>query len=83
VGGSGRAWRVLCSEEHHGTYASQNIIKVIIQKEYGMSGHVAGMGQMRNAYKIWLEDLKRKDHAQDLGVDGWMTLNGSYRNGLE
>jgi hypothetical protein len=36
--------------------------------------HVARMGEMRNAYKILVEILKGKAHAEDLGVDGKITL---------
>jgi hypothetical protein len=32
------------------------------------------MGEMRNAYKIWPENLKRGDHLEDLGIDGRMIL---------
>jgi hypothetical protein len=29
---------------------------------------------MRNAYNIWLEGLKGRDHSEDLGVDGRIIL---------
>jgi hypothetical protein len=32
------------------------------------------MGEMRNAYKIWSENLKGRDHEEDLGVDGRIIL---------
>jgi hypothetical protein len=32
-------------------------------------GHVARMGDVRNAKKNWLENLKGRDHSKDLGVD--------------
>jgi hypothetical protein len=32
------------------------------------------MGEMRNAYKIWLESLKGRDHSEVLGVDGRIIL---------
>jgi hypothetical protein len=37
-------------------------------------GHVARMGEMRNAYKIWSENLKARDHSEDLGIDGKIIL---------
>jgi hypothetical protein len=45
-------------------------------KSRGMrrAGHVARMGEMRNAYKISVGKLKWKDHLQDLGVDGKIIL---------
>jgi hypothetical protein len=32
------------------------------------------MGQMRNAYSIFVEELERKRHSEDLGVDGRIIL---------
>jgi hypothetical protein len=32
------------------------------------------MGEMRNAYSIWLENLKGIDHSEDLGIDGRIIL---------
>jgi hypothetical protein len=34
------------------------------------AGHVACMGEMRNAYKILVGELERKNHSEDLGIDG-------------
>jgi hypothetical protein len=34
------------------------------------TGHVASMGEMRNAYKFWLGNLKGRDHSEDFGVLG-------------
>jgi hypothetical protein len=28
------------------------------------------MGEMRNAYKVWSENLKDRNHSEDVGVDG-------------
>jgi hypothetical protein len=38
-------------------------------------GHIACMGGMRNAYKFWLGNLKGRDHAEDLGIDGRIILD--------
>jgi hypothetical protein len=35
---------------------------------------VACMGEIRNAYRIWLGSLKRSNHAEDLGVHGKIKL---------
>jgi hypothetical protein len=32
------------------------------------------MGVMRNAYKILIENLKGREHSEDLGVDGKIIL---------
>jgi hypothetical protein len=31
---------------------------------------VACMGEIRNMYIIWSENLKGREHSEDLGVDG-------------
>jgi hypothetical protein len=66
-------WRRLHSEELHNLYASQGIVGVI---EWRMrwAGHIVCMGQMRNAKNILVENLKRRDHSKDLGVDGEIML---------
>jgi hypothetical protein len=33
------------------------------------------MGEMRNAYKIWWENLKGRDRIEELGGDGETILN--------
>jgi hypothetical protein len=38
------------------------------------------MGEMRK-YAIWLEDLKGRDHTEDLGVDGRIILESSICRG--
>lgn len=33
-------------------------------------GQVERMGEMRTAHKFWLENLKLRDHTEELGTDG-------------
>jgi len=40
-------------------------LKVVIKIKYG---------QTRNAYKIWSENMKGRDHSEDLGVNGGTIL---------
>jgi hypothetical protein len=47
-------WRRLHNEELHNLYASPNIIRVIILRRMGLAGHVAHVGEMRNAYNIFV-----------------------------
>jgi hypothetical protein len=49
--------------------ASPNIIRVIKSRRMTLAGHVARVGEMRNAYNFWLENLTGRDHSEDLGVD--------------
>jgi hypothetical protein len=37
------------------------------------------MGEMRNAYSTWLENLEGRDHLEDLGVDGKIILEWILR----
>jgi hypothetical protein len=46
-------WRRLHNEELHKFYASQNIIRVMKSRRMIWTGHVARMGAMRIAYKIF------------------------------
>jgi hypothetical protein len=45
-------WRRLHSEELYNFYTSLNITKEIIPRKMRSTGHVARMGEMRNAYNI-------------------------------
>jgi hypothetical protein len=36
--------------------------------------HVAHMGEIRNAYKILVGNLKGRDHSEDLGVEATIIL---------
>jgi hypothetical protein len=45
-------WRKLQNEELHNLYSSPNIIRVIKSKRMRWAGHVARIGEKRNAYRI-------------------------------
>jgi hypothetical protein len=53
-------WRRLYNEEHHNVYTSPNIVGVIKSMRLKWVGHVARMGDMRNATKIMVEKLEMK-----------------------
>jgi len=67
-------WRRLHNEELHNLYASPNIIRVIRLRRMRWAGHVAYMGELRNAYRVRSEDVKGRDNSGDLGVDGKIIL---------
>jgi hypothetical protein len=46
------SWRKLYNEELHNFYVSPNIIRMIKSRSMRWAGHVARMGEMRNAYNI-------------------------------
>jgi hypothetical protein len=45
-------WRKLHNEEFHNLYSSPSIIRMILSERMKWTGHVARMGQKRNAYRI-------------------------------
>jgi hypothetical protein len=47
-----RDWRKLHNEELHNLYFSPNIISMIKSRRMRWAGHVARMGEKRNAYRI-------------------------------
>jgi hypothetical protein len=45
-------WRKLHNEELHNMYSSPNIIRMIKSRRMRWAGHVARIGETRNAYRI-------------------------------
>jgi hypothetical protein len=45
-------WRKLHNEELHNLYSSPSIIRMIKSRRMRSAGHVARMGEQRNAYRI-------------------------------
>jgi hypothetical protein len=45
-------WRNLHNEELHNLYSSPSIIRMIESRRMRWAGHVARMGEKRNAYRI-------------------------------
>jgi hypothetical protein len=41
------------------------------------AGHVARMGEKRNAYRVLVKNPEEKDHYEDLCIGEWIMLNGS------
>jgi hypothetical protein len=72
-------WRRLHNEELHNLYALANIIIVIKSRRMRWAGHVAHMGDVRNT-KCSSQNLKGRDHAEDLGVDGRIILERIMEN---
>jgi hypothetical protein len=51
-----------------------HIYTMIESRKMRREGHVERVRIMRNVYTIWLENLKGKDHSEELDVDGRMNL---------
>jgi hypothetical protein len=45
-------WRKLHNEELHNLFPSPNMIRIIKSRRIRWTGHVARMGETRNAYRI-------------------------------
>jgi hypothetical protein len=70
------SWRKLHNDELHSLYSSPNIVRVIKSRRFRWAGHVACMGEGRGVYNtgFWLGGPKGRDHWEDLGVGGRITL---------
>ena len=45
-------WRKLCIEELNDLYCSPNAVKVTVSSRMRWAGHVARVGEKRNAYRL-------------------------------
>jgi hypothetical protein len=67
-------WRKLHNEELHGLYSSTGIVRVIKARRMRWAGHMARMGEVRGAHNILVVSRVGRNHYEDLGVDGRITL---------
>jgi hypothetical protein len=68
----GGSRRKLHNDECHSLYSSPNIVKVIKLRRMRWEGHVACMGE--GFIWFWLGGLEGRDHWEDLGIGGMVTL---------
>jgi hypothetical protein len=68
------SWRKLHDDELHSLYSSPNIVRVIKSRRMRWAGHVACMGRGDVFTGFWLVNPKVRDHWEDLGVGGSITL---------
>jgi hypothetical protein len=68
------SWRILRNEELHNLCSSLNIVRVIKSRRLGQRDmwHLRGRGEVFTGF--WLGDPKVRDHWEDLGVGGKITL---------
>jgi hypothetical protein len=67
--------RKLHNDELHSLYSSQNIVRVIKPRRMRWAGYVARMGEVFTG--LWLGSLKVRDHWEDVGVGGRITLSST------
>jgi len=60
-------------------FAAKNIIQVIKLRMRWM-GHVACLGDMRNAYKIFVGKPEGMNHLEDVNIDGKIILKWILKN---
>jgi hypothetical protein len=53
-------WRKLHNEELHDLYSSRNIMRIRKSRRMRWAGHVARMGERRNAYRLLVENAGGK-----------------------
>ena len=71
-------WRRLRNEELYTMYPSLNVIQVIKSRRMRGAGHVARMGERRNAYMFWCGNLREGEHVKDPSVDGRIILKWTF-----
>jgi hypothetical protein len=68
------SWRKLHNDELHSLYSSLNIVMLIKSRRMRWEGHVALMGKGEVFTGFWLGSPNGRDHWEDLGVGGRITL---------
>jgi hypothetical protein len=71
--------RKLHNDELHSLYSSPNIFRVIKSRRMRWAGHVARMEEGRGVYRMLFEMPEGKNHWEDLGVGGRITLRWALR----
>jgi hypothetical protein len=66
--------RKVRNDELHDLYSSPNIVRVIKSRRMRWAGHMSRMGEGRGAYRVLVGRPKGKNHWEDLGVGGKITL---------
>jgi hypothetical protein len=47
------------------------------------AGHVARIGESSSAYRVFVVGLRKRDHVEDLGVDGRIFKKWNVEHGLD
>jgi hypothetical protein len=68
------SWRKLHNDELHSLYDSLDIVRVFKSRKMRWAEHVARMGRGEVFTGFWFGGPKVRDHWEDLGVDGRVTL---------
>jgi hypothetical protein len=69
------SWRKLHNDELYSLYSSPNIVRVIKSRRMRWAGHVVRMGEGRDVNRVLVGKPEDKNHWEDLGIDGMITLS--------
>jgi len=72
-------WRKLHNEETDDLYSSPNIVRMIKSRRMKWAGNVARMGRGEAYAYFWWGNVRKRDHLEDVGVDGRMLLRWIFR----
>jgi hypothetical protein len=68
-------WRKLLNDELDSLYSSSNIVSEIKSRRMRWAGHMVCMEKGRGVYRALVGSLKVRDHWEDLGIGGRITLS--------
>jgi hypothetical protein len=72
-------WRTLHNEELSDLYSSPYIMRAIKSRRMRWARHVARMGERRGVYKVLVGKPEGKNHLEDPGVGGRITVKWIFR----
>jgi hypothetical protein len=58
------------NKELYYPHCSLNIIRVIKSRRMRWEGHIARMEERRGAFRLLVGNVRKRDHLEDLGLDG-------------
>jgi hypothetical protein len=67
-------WRKLHNEELHDLYSSPGIIRIIKSKRMRLAGHLARIGEKKNAYRLLVRKPEGKRPLGRPRLGGWIIL---------
>jgi hypothetical protein len=70
-----RSWKKLRNDELHDLYSSLNVVRLIKTRRMRAVEHVARMGEGTGLCRVFVGRPKGRDHWEDPGVGGRITLN--------
>jgi len=71
-------WRKLYDGELNDLYCSPNIVLAIKSRRMRWAGHVARMGERRNAYRVLVGKPEGRDYLGDADIGGKIILKWTF-----